>query len=196
MGTGRWAIHRFFPELYQIPYHLTPTTYHLVLMNPVEIYIKFPTPFMIDNWERLLPDWKVPPQTIALVLLNSQFPLDSEGEFVEQEKDRLLQQFFALGEAFNLVSHQWGFLTEMISPKDGMPQYSTKGKLIFDLVATVHHLLGFKFSRTVKGCQVLKHPAWQTAVYPGLLLSVATVPEVQSILSDKTHLVSEFQVIM
>jgi hypothetical protein len=156
-------------------------------MNPVEIYIKFPTPFMVDNWKILLPDWKVSPQTMALVLMNSPFPLDSEGEFIEQEKDRLLRQFFALGEAFNLASCKRGFLTEIVSPKDGTPQYSGKGKLIFDLVATVHHSLGFGFSRTVKGCKVLEHPVWQTAIYPGLLLSGATFLEVKSILSDKTH---------
>lgn len=153
-------------------------------MNPVEIYLKLPTPFMMNNWDRLLPDWQVPPQTLVLVLLNADFPLDDEGNFVEREKNRLLKQFLALGESFHRASRQRGFFTEIISPKDGMPQYSTQGDLIFDLVATVHHSLGFDYSITIKGCQVLKHPVWQTAIYPGLFLSEATIVEVQSILTE------------
>ncbi|GFE72228.1 hypothetical protein [Chroococcus sp. FPU101] len=151
--------------------------------NPVEIYLKSPTPFMMNNWDRLLPDWSVSPQTIVLVLLNSHFPLDGEGKFIEQEKDRLFKEFIALGEYFYLVSQQQGFCTEIISPKDGTPQYSTKGDLIFDLVAIVHYSLEFNYFNTLKGCQLLKHPVWQTAIYPGLFLSEATVLEVQSILT-------------
>ena len=153
-------------------------------MTTGEIYIKSPTPFMVDNWERLLPDWKVAPQTIVLVLLKSQFPLDSEGEFIQAEIDRLIKQFFQSGNSFHLASHQKGFLTEIISPKDGTPQYSRRGNAHFDLVAAVHHSLRFNFSRTVNGCKVLQHPVWQTAVYPGLFLSEATVTVVESILTE------------
>lgn len=139
---------------------------------------------MIDNWDKLLPDWSVPPQTIILVLLNSHFSLDGEGKLIEREKDRLLKQFMALGESFALASQQRGIIAEIISPKDGTPQYSTQGDLIFDLVATVHHSLGFDYFRTLLGCQLLKHPVWQTAIYPGLFLSEATIVEVQSILTE------------
>jgi hypothetical protein len=151
-------------------------------MNHQEIYIKSPTPFMLDNWERLLPDWQIPPQTLVVVLLKSQFPLDREGELIEVEKDRLLQHFQKLGQSFYLASQQKGFLTEIVSPKDGTPQYSRRGEAHFDLVAAVHHSLGFNFSRTVQGCKVVKHPVWQGAVYPGLFLSGATVATVESIL--------------
>ncbi|NCS04734.1 MAG: hypothetical protein GPJ06_23030, partial [Microcystis aeruginosa G13-11] len=119
-------------------------------MNSVERYIKSPTPFMVHNWEKLLPDWQVPPQTIVIVLINSQFPLDEEGELIEQEKDRLLKQFMQWGQSFHLMSQKQGFLTEIICPKEGIPQYSKKGDAHFDLVATVHHSLGFNFS-TVRG---------------------------------------------
>lgn len=152
-------------------------------MNSVEIYLKSPTPFMVDNWGKLLPDWQVPPQTIVLVLLNSRFPLDREGELIESEKDRLLKQFMEWGKSFYLMSHEQGFLTEIICPKAGIPQYSKKGEAHFDLVATVHHSLRFNFSRTVKGCKTLVHPRWDTAVYPGLFLSRTTAVAVESILT-------------
>lgn len=153
-------------------------------MNPIEIYIKSPTLFMMDHWAKLLPNWKITPQTIVLVLLKSQFPLDREGKFIKLEKDRLLKHFLILGESFYVASERRGFLTEIISPKDGTPQYSPQGTLIFDLVAAVHYSLGFDFFRTVKGCKVLKHPVWQTAVYPGLFLSTATASDVKDILAE------------
>jgi hypothetical protein len=149
----------------------------------VEIHIKSPTSFMVDNWGKLLPDWEVPPPTLAFVFLNSQFPLDREGELIEAEKDRLLQYFGKLGQSFYLASQQRGFLTEIISPQDGTPQYSMRGEAHFDVVAAVHHSLGFNFSRTAKGCKVLEHPVWQAAVYPGLFLSEATGAVVESILT-------------
>ncbi|PSF33341.1 hypothetical protein C7H19_20300 [Aphanothece hegewaldii CCALA 016] len=150
----------------------------------VEIYLDSPTPFMIEHWEKLLPDWKVPPQTIVLILLKSQLLLEGQGELIELEKDRLKERFLAWGEVFQATSQQRRFLSEIISPKDGTPQYSQEGQLIFDLVATVHHALGFDFSQTAGGCKALEHPVWQTAVYPGLFLSQATATAVQSILTE------------
>jgi hypothetical protein len=150
----------------------------------VEIYLDSPTSFMVAHWEKLLPDWKVPPQTIVLILLKSRLPLDGEGEFVELEKERLLHRFLEIGQIFYTKSHRRGLFSEIISPKDGTPQYSKKGQWIFDLVATVHHSLGFGFSQTEGGCKVLKHPVWQTAIYPGLFLSQASATAVQSILTE------------
>ncbi|TRU76152.1 MAG: hypothetical protein EWV47_06990 [Microcystis viridis Mv_BB_P_19951000_S68] len=86
------------------------------------------------------------------------------------------------GQSFHLMSQKQGFLTEIICPKAGTPQYSKKGEAHFDLVATVHHSLGFNFS-TVKGCKTLLHPRWHTAVYPGLFLSGTTAVAVESILT-------------
>jgi hypothetical protein len=150
----------------------------------VEIYLDWPTPFMVAHWKKLLPNWKVPPQTLVLILLKSQLPLDGEGEFVELEKDRLLHRFLEFGQTFYTMNHQRGFFSEIISPKDGTPQYSKKGQLIFDLVAIVHHSLGFDFLKTKGGCRAISHLVWQTAVYPGLFLSQATMETVQSILTE------------
>lgn len=155
-------------------------------MNSIEIYAGSPTPFMRDRWKSLLPDWKVPPQTLMLVLLNAQCSLDGEGEAIEAEKDRLLQQFLGLGRSFYLTSGRRGFLSEIISPQDGAPQYSTKGEIVFDIVAVIHQALGMTSAQTDKGCKVLRHRRWQAAVYPGIFLSEAPLPVVKSILSEVT----------
>lgn len=152
--------------------------------NLVEVYIKPPTQFIADNWQKLLPSWKIVPKTIVIILLKSRFTLDREREIITQEKDRLLKKFLSGGELFHSLSQQKGCLSEVISPKDGTPQHSTKGELNFDLVAIVRESLGFNFSKTKEGCKVLTHPEWRTSIYPGLFISEATEKVVQSIVSE------------
>ncbi len=135
--------------------------------NVCEVYYKYPTQFILDNWPKLLPTWSVSPQRVVIILLKSQFALDIENEMIQKEKERLLDEFYKLSKVFI----EQGIATEIISPPDGTPQYSMQGELTFDVVAVVHQLLGFDFSDTPKGCKVLKHPIWKEAVYPGLLLS-------------------------
>jgi hypothetical protein len=159
---------------------------HHLSMNSIEIYAGSPTPFVRDRWKSLLPDWKVPPQTLVLVLLNAQCSLDGDGALIEEEKGRLLGHFLSLGRSFYLTSWRREFLSEIISPQDGTPQYSMRGEIVFDLIAIIHYSLGMAFARTDKGCNVLRHPRWQAAVYPGIFLSEAAVPVVGSILSEVT----------
>ena len=156
------------------------------MMQDREIYIHAPSPFIQAHWHELLPDWTRQPETMVLVLLRSQFPLDPEGEEIQQEKDRLMKEFESWADYFYQNSQQQRILTEIISPKDGTPQYSTKGNLTFDSVAAVHFALGFDFLRTDKGCKVLKHPHWQTAVYPALILSDMSSVAVQSLVNEVT----------
>ena len=148
-----------------------------------QIYLQPPNDFIIQNWKKLLPDWQIMPQSMIIVLLNSSMALDNEGELIESEKARLFTEFLELAQSFKLRISQANFVSEIISPKDGMPQNATKGDTHIDLVATVHHALGFEFSRTTKGCKVLEHPLWQTRVYPGILLSQATVKVLESLFS-------------
>lgn len=150
----------------------------------VEIHVRQTTPFITGHWRKLLPDWKSVPQTMVILFLQSLYPLDGEGDAIEVEKQRLLDLFLQFGEAFYWVSQQRGIAAEIISPKDGTPTYSKRGELTFDLVATVHRSLEFKFSASEKGCKVLTHPEWETSFYPGLFLSEATQTDVQLVLSE------------
>lgn len=149
-------------------------------MPDFEIYIQEPTPFILEHWHRLLPDWRVVPQSLVLILLRAQFSLEQEGILMEVEKDRLYRDFLKIAELLHQAIHDQGYLSEIISPKDGLPVQSAPGTLIFDSVAAVNYWLGFSYDRTAKGCKVLNHPQWQRAVYPGLLLSAAPLAVLQS----------------
>ncbi len=150
----------------------------------VEVHVQQTTPFITGHWRKLLPDWKSVPQTIAIVFLQSLYPLDGQGDSIEGEKNRLLDLFLQFGGAFYSLSQQRGFAAEIISPKDGTAIYSKRGEFTFDLVAMVHQSLGLSFSSTEKGCKVLTHPEWGTSFYPGLFLSEATQADVQGILNE------------
>lgn len=118
------------------------------------------------------------------MLLRSQYPLEEEGQAIETEKERLLPEFLELsGKLRELCFQQGGFLLEAICPKQGTPIYSATGELMVSLVSVVHQLLGFEFFPTIKGCRVLKHPRWQTALYPGLLLSQSSGAVIEPILT-------------
>jgi hypothetical protein len=142
-------------------------------MQAFEAFVTAPTPFMIEHWPDLLPDWAIAPQSVVLILLRAQVSLAQEGLEIEEEKDRLLQEFWKIGEFFRQENCRQGYSSEIISPKDGLPYYSAPGTLRFDSVAAVNYALSFPYARTEYGCKVLTHPQWQQAVYPGLLLSNA-----------------------
>jgi hypothetical protein len=142
-------------------------------MQAFEIFVTAPTPFMSEHWPDLLPDWAIAPQSVVLILLRARMSLAQEGWEIEAEKDRLLKEFWKLGEFLCQEICHHGYSSETISPKDGLPQYSAPGTLRFDSVAAVNYALSFPYARTEQGCKVLTHPQWQQAVYPGLLLSNA-----------------------
>ena len=153
-------------------------------MNQEEFYLKSPTLFIQTHWLKLLPGWTIAPQMMVIVLLKAKYPLEEEGEKIAQEKNRLAARMSILGDEFYRICRQAGILSEVISPKTGLPVYSQAGELNFDLVATVHSSLGYPSSKTPSNCKVLQHPTWQTAVYPGLFLSTASADNTQLILEQ------------
>ena len=150
----------------------------------MEIYIQPPSSFIFENRTQLLPDWNHPPKILVIVLLQSQWALKSEGELIQVEKDKLRTQFIQFAHYFQSVCTQKKLLTEIIDPQNGQPLNSAKGEISFDIVAVVHQLLNFNFELTLAGCKVLKHPLWNTAVYPGILLSLASPEKIKSILQE------------
>jgi len=134
-------------------------------------HLSLPTPYMVDHWPEILPDWTLPPQTIIICLWPSQVPLDVDGPPQRQEKDRLLSQFVTWGQGVMQQPLPPGHDLAIISPQDGKPLFSPAGNTHIDLVATVHHCLGLSFRRTPDGCKVLIHPQWRSAVYPGLAMT-------------------------
>jgi hypothetical protein len=150
--------------------------------NLVKVSIQAPTQFLANNWQRLLPSWQIVPQSIVIILFKSKFSLEQEGELIIQEKNRLLQEFLSQGNLFYTLSQQQGYLSEIVSPKEGTPQYSNRGELTFDLVAIIHESLGLPYSRTKEGCKVLIHPEWGMSIYPGLFICEATPEVVLSII--------------
>ena len=155
----------------------------MMICSDLEIYFNQPTDYLFANRQNLLPDWdwnweKQTP-TLALILLQAQFPLLEISETIQAEKDRLLGKFIRLAQSIKLESDRHNILTEIIFPVDGKPLFSTTGDRVFNLPALIQDSLDFPLQKTAQGCEVFLHPLWSHAVYPGLLLINASIDEAE-----------------
>ncbi len=141
-----------------------------------------PSPYIAQNLERILPDWKVPNLWVVIVLQQSRYELVETTPQVEQEKERLREKFMRFGfdVAFNLRDH--GYLSNLIDPRTGYPLLSRPGEIIHDDTAVVKALLGFPLMRNK--CRVLEHPRWGKAVYPSTLLTSAPPKIIKPVLKN------------
>ncbi|HAC62930.1 MAG TPA: hypothetical protein DCF68_05185 [Cyanothece sp. UBA12306] len=146
-----------------------------------EIYVKYPTQFILNNWTRLLQNSQFYPKNVVIILFFSELLISPKNSQVIAEKNRLKNEFLQLAKKIKLAGHQDQKSIEIIDPQDGTPTNSIKGEIAFDIVAVVYQSLGLSFSDQ-DGCRVLHHPIAKTAVYPTILLSDAGKKELQSLI--------------
>lgn len=146
----------------------------------VQITIHQPSPFINQNLERVLPDWKKPVLWVVVVLQQSQYELVETTPYVEREKQHLREKFMRFGcdVAFDLRDR--GFLADLIDPRTGYPLLSRPGEIPHDDTAVVKALLGFPVIHN--SCCVLQHPLWGMAVYPSILMSSASPTIIKPVL--------------
>jgi hypothetical protein len=138
--------------------------------------------YIIEYSQELLPDWQSIPKTVIFLFFKSKLPLNGSNLSAENlEKDRLLLQFNRLGKKFYSLSKNHDILTEIICPKTGFPQYSTKGNQIFITQQLVKRYLPL-FQVKSGECGLI-HPSWSQAVYPCLIISSASITEIKPIIS-------------
>ena len=138
----------------------------------IQISIHSPSQYICANCERILPDWKQQSFFwVAIVLQQSQYPLDKSTAAIEAEKERLREKFMRFGFdlAFNLRDRN--YLTDLIDPRTGYPLLSHPGSVPHDDTAVVKALLNYPVIKNK--CRVLVHPNWGTAVYPSITISEA-----------------------
>jgi hypothetical protein len=147
----------------------------------IEIYISHPSPFVTQNLSDLLPDWSAKTAWVILVLQQSQFPLNQRKSEIEMEKNRLRNQFLNFSLSVVKTLSDRGFCSNFFDPITGYPVLSGRGIITHDDVAVTNALLGFPM--TSDHCPGLIHPRWQTAVYPGVLMTTATPTVIETQLS-------------
>ena len=146
----------------------------------VQISIHPPSQYICANCERILPDWKHQPFLwVMIVLQQSQYELVKITPEIEAEKNRLREKFMRFGcdVAFNLRDR--GYLTDLIDPRTGYPLLSRPGKIPHNDTAVVKALLNYPVMQNK--CRVLIHPDWGMAVYPSILISVASPSMIESV---------------
>lgn len=138
--------------------------------------------FIAQNLERVFPDWVLPVTTcrVVIVLQQSRYPLAKTASCIEREKDRLRERFIGFGSEVVRNLRDRGYLSDLIDPRSGYPQFSRSGEIAHDDTAVVKALLGFQVIHN--SCSVLVHPSWGSAIYPGILISSATPQVIKPLL--------------
>nr|WP_081594692.1 methylmalonic aciduria and homocystinuria type D protein [Allocoleopsis franciscana] len=141
-----------------------------------------PSSFVVQNLERVLPDWNLPILWVVIVLQQARYELVEITPESEQEKERLREKFLRFGFEVAFSLRDRGFLSNLIDPRTGYPLLSRPGEILHDDTAVVKALLGLPVIRN--RCCVLEHPVWGKAVYPSTLLTSAPPPVIEPILKQ------------
>lgn len=149
----------------------------------MEIYLSPPSEFVTQHLTDLLPEWSGQAVWVILILQQAKIPLNQRNIIVETEKNRLRHQLLKLGSFMVRTLNHQGFCSDLFDPKTGYPVFSGRGNLTHDDVALAKALLNFP--TTSETCSALIHPNWQTAVYPGVLMTTASPEVCQPILKQK-----------
>ena len=159
----------------RLPTHLVTET-----GQAVQISIHQPSQFIVQNLERVVPDWNLPVLWVVVVLQQSRYELVEITPHVEREKERLREKFIRFGFEVAFKLRDRGFLTDLIDPRTGYPLLSHPGQIPHDDTAVVKALLGLPMIHN--SCRTLEHHEWGTAVYPSIMLSSASPTIIKSIL--------------
>ncbi len=138
----------------------------------IEYSAHLPSEFIASHIDQLLPDWLVPVLSVLVVMQHSQVALAERNSETEMQKQKLRHQFIAFGQEISEHLDQIGHRTEIFDPKTGQPLLSQPGSMTLDDVAVVQATLGYPLVET-GGCWLVKHPTWDTAVFPAVLMSSA-----------------------
>lgn len=138
-----------------------------------QLSIHAPSDFLQEHWLQLLPHWTHPVRSVLIYLQASPVRLCDRTPQTEAVKDELRHAFLIQAKDWYRSITQQGYLAEPFDPKYGTPVYSQAGAWPLDDVAVAHALLRLPIFEH-GGCKLLRHPDWQTAVFPSTLLSSAS----------------------
>jgi len=96
------------------------------------------------------------------------------GDHIEQEKDRLLNVFIALGRDLCARIRSKGYWADFIDPCSGLPMLTQDCNKVYSEVDGMECLLNYK-SYNAGFCKILTHPAWGSAVYPATIFTYCPI---------------------
>lgn len=145
--------------------------WHVQRQQAIEIFIRPPSCYFCKNLARVLPDWQRPPLWVVFTLQQATQSLARFTPPVQQEKDRLREQFLGFAQTVVRQLRDRGLASEAIDPRTGCPLFSRAGEIPHDDVAAVAASLQYPIAPG--NCSLVIHPDWGTAVYPSTLMASA-----------------------
>eukprot|EP00586_Coscinodiscus_wailesii_P012539 CAMPEP_0172512848 /NCGR_PEP_ID=MMETSP1066-20121228/247668_1 /TAXON_ID=671091 /ORGANISM="Coscinodiscus wailesii, Strain CCMP2513" /LENGTH=160 /DNA_ID=CAMNT_0013292829 /DNA_START=102 /DNA_END=584 /DNA_ORIENTATION=- len=103
---------------------------------------------------------------------NARHDLVAVGSHIEDEKDRLLNNFLSFARDFCERVTQEGHWADFIDPCSGLPMLSKYCNKVYSEVDGMEVLLNYK-SYNAGFCKILTHPKWGSAVYPATIFARA-----------------------
>ena len=161
-------------------------TYHTGSLREVQVNIAFPSQFVLDCQQQLLPDWNVTISYLILFLQQSVVSLASQSDRVALEKDRLRAKFIFVGSSLILELQNRGYQSDLFDPRTGYPFFTRSG-LALDDNAVVKAILNYPVTSSGQ-CSVITHPTWGNNVYPS---TIATSAPLEVIVSSLSSIIAE-----
>ena len=108
------------------------------------------------------------------------------GEKVEEEKDRLLRVFTDWSLALcKTLEEEKGYWSDYIDPCSGLSMVHRDSQSIYDEVAALSVLRGYKCSNA-GCCKVVLHPQWGSFIYPATFFTLAPEKELKDAIENTT----------
>ncbi|MBE9045378.1 methylmalonic aciduria and homocystinuria type D protein [Pleurocapsales cyanobacterium LEGE 10410] len=137
----------------------------------IEIAIAPPHQFVLDRQQQLLPDWKVEPAYMILLLQQSSISLKVISPEADREKNLLRAKFIYWGRALIFALQDRGYQGELFDPRTGCPLFGRQG-INLDDNAVAKALLNYPVV-SYRQCSLLIHPTWGDRVYPSTMVTSA-----------------------
>ena len=137
-----------------------------------QLCICYPSQFILQHQQELLPEWQTPIAGVVLLLQKSRVSFQEFDRNIVREKDRLRANFLRWGTNLIFALQDLGYSSDLFDPRTGYPLLGQQGKLSFDDNAVVRALLDYPVT-SYKHCSLIEHPVWGDRVYPSTIVTTA-----------------------
>eukprot|EP00455_Lapot_gusevi_P038297 TRINITY_DN4291_c0_g1_i1.p1 TRINITY_DN4291_c0_g1~~TRINITY_DN4291_c0_g1_i1.p1 ORF type:complete len:171 (-),score=20.76 TRINITY_DN4291_c0_g1_i1:309-821(-) len=119
---------------------------------------------------------------IIITIQKSTQDLVQIGPVIENEKNLLLEKFYAWGRQVcdKLRENYWA---DLIDPCSGYPVYGDSGSTIYSEVEGLQLFLKYRMMQA-GNCNVIAHPRWGTFMYPASMFTNAPFEIVQEVINS------------
>jgi len=131
-----------------------------------------------DEVKAVFPNADLDALKAVITCQKSQVDLVKQGEQVENEKNELLERFTFWSRDLCAKLEAKGYWSDFVDPCSGLAMVHQDSQSVYDEVASLAVLRGFKVSNA-GCCKVVLHPKWGSFIYPASFFTTAPESEIK-----------------